>query len=295
MKRAIRRLFLSLFSTIMLFNIAFGQGQDSVKRNTRLKPFIIASSSAYAITLVGLNQLWYADFERESFHFFNDNKEWNQLDKLGHFYSAFHLSKFGHNSLRWAGLEERKAVFWGAMISTIVLTPIEILDGFSSEYGASYGDIIANSSGALLFYGQQKLWNEIRIHPKFSFQRTDFASQRPELLGSNYLEEVLKDYNGQRYWLSVDLSKFNNKIPKWINVALGYSATGMISADNTQNERMGLNPRRQFYLGLDFDLNEYKSKSKFVNSLIYVINMIHLPAPALELSESKLKFNLFNY
>lgn len=290
-----RQLLMYFFLITLSVNISFGQDGDSIRRSKRLKPFVIASSATYAVTLIGLDRLWYADFERESFHFFNDNSEWKQLDKLGHFYSAFHLSKFGHRAFQWTGLEERKALFWGTMVSVITLTPIEILDGFSSEYGASYGDIIANTSGALLFLGQHKLWGEIRIHPKYSFNRSDFAAQRPELLGSNLLEELIKDYNAQQYWLSIDLSKFNSNIPKWLNVGIGYSATGMISANDQQNESLGLNPRRQYFIGIDFDLNEYKSRSKFVNSLIYIVNMIHLPAPALELSDSKLKFNFLNY
>jgi hypothetical protein len=31
--------------------------------------------------LVGLNQLWYADYARSDFHFINDNAEWLQMDK----------------------------------------------------------------------------------------------------------------------------------------------------------------------------------------------------------------------
>lgn len=280
---------------ILSISITYGQQGDSLLRQKRLKPFIIASSATYAVTLVGLNQLWYADFERESFHFFNDNSEWQQMDKMGHFYSAFHISKFGHRAFRWTGLEEQKAIFWGSIISVIALTPIEIFDGFSSEYGASYGDVIANTTGSLLFFGQQKLWGEIRIHPKFSFNRSNFPSQRPELLGSNLVEEIIKDYNAHQYWFSIDLSKFNDRIPKWLNIGIGYGATGMVSSNNERNELMGLNPHRQYYLGIDFDLNEYKSKSKVVNTLIYLVNMIHLPAPTLELSDSELKFNFFNY
>ncbi|TAD94403.1 MAG: hypothetical protein EAY75_00090 [Bacteroidetes bacterium] len=52
------------------------------------------------------------------------------------------------------------------------------------------------------------LWNEVRLVPKFSFFPTPFAEQRPELLGKNISQQWLKDYNGQTYWLSVDIDKF---------------------------------------------------------------------------------------
>jgi hypothetical protein len=52
---------------------------------------------AIAVTgaLVGLNQLWYADYPKSDFHFINDNAEWLQMDKAGHIYSSYHLGRLG--------------------------------------------------------------------------------------------------------------------------------------------------------------------------------------------------------
>jgi hypothetical protein len=44
-----------------------------------------------------------------------------------------------------------------------------------------------------------------RITPKFSFHTTQYAQYRPNVLGSSLAEQILKDYNGQTYWLSVNL------------------------------------------------------------------------------------------
>jgi hypothetical protein len=55
------------------------------------------------------------------------------------------------------------------------LTAVEVLDGFSSEWGASSGDIIANASALLV--SQELLWKEQRITPKFSFHTTQYAVQ----------------------------------------------------------------------------------------------------------------------
>ncbi|MTI39907.1 DUF2279 domain-containing protein [Fulvivirga lutimaris] len=283
-----------LLICFLLFNLNL-QAQDSTAVNKRLKPLIIGSSIVYTGSLIALDQLWYSDFERESFHFFNDNKEWYQIDKLGHFYSSFHISKVSYHGLKWAGLEEKKSIFWGSMVSVMVMTPIEIFDGFSSEYGASPGDIVANSLGTALFFGQQSIWGEIRIHPKYSFSRTEYPQYRPDVLGANFSEELIKDYNGQHQWLSFDLSKFNNKLPKWLNIAIGYGGKGMVYANEKDNEENGFNPRRQYFIAIDFDFNEYKTRSKIVNTALYFINMIKLPAPTLELSNSKFKFHSFYY
>ncbi|HNP17837.1 MAG TPA: DUF2279 domain-containing protein [Fulvivirga sp.] len=256
---------------------------------------IVAGAVTYSLSLVALNQLWYADFEREPFHFFNDNSEWKQMDKLGHFYSAFHISKISQRGLQWSGLENNKSAFWGTMVSVLVMTPIEIFDGFSAEYGASTGDLIANSIGGLLFFSQYRLWQEVRVHPKYSFNRTDFPDLRPEVLGSNLSEELLKDYNAHHYWLSIDLSKFNDKVPKWLNIAIGYGATNLVFANDDQNSAQGFDSRRRYFLALDFDLNNYKSKSKVINTLIYLVNMTKIPSPTLEFSKNKFKFHPFYY
>ncbi|MEP2772559.1 MAG: DUF2279 domain-containing protein [Fulvivirga sp.] len=266
--------------------------QDSTHR---LKPLLIGTGVAYTGALIGLNQLWYSDFERESFHFFNDHREWKQMDKVGHFYAAFQLSSGGYRALRWANVTEDKSILWGTIFSAIVLTPIEVFDGFSTAYGASYSDVIANTAGASFFYLQQRKWGEIRIHPKFSFHRTSLPSSRPELLGEGLLEEVFKDYNGQTYWLSFDLSKLINcNFPKWLNLAVGYSANNMVAAHDSQSESRGFSPQRQVFFAIDFDLNEYKFHSKLLNTLIYLVNMVHLPAPTLEYSD-KLKFHFAYY
>lgn len=265
---------------------------DSTKR---LKPLLIGTGVAYTGALIGLNELWYSDFERESFHFFDDSKEWKQLDKAGHFFAAFQLSSGGYRALRWANVADKKSILWGSIFSAIALTPIEVFDGFSAAYGASYSDIIANTAGASFFYIQQSNWGEIKIHPKFSFRRTAYPALRPELLGKNLQEEILKDYNGQTYWLSFDISKFaKGDFPKWLNVAVGYGANNMVAARDAQSQTLGYEPQRQLYLALDFDFNEYRSKSKLLNTLIYFINMIHLPAPTIELSD-KLKFHFIYY
>lgn len=268
--------------------------QDSLS-NKRLKPLIIASSAVYAGSMVALNQLWYSDFEKQSFQFFNDNSEWKQMDKLGHFYSAFHLSNLGYRGLLWAGVEEQKSVFWGSMVSVFVLTPIEIFDGFSTGYGASSGDLLANTGGMLLFYGQQKLWQEIRLHPKYSFNRSGYAPLRPQILGAGISEELFKDYNAQTYWLSIDLSKFSSFFPKWLNLAVGYGAEGMVFANDEQNIANGFHPVRNYYLSLDLDLNEYKGSSKFVNTLIDFINIIKIPSPTIQLTSNKFRLHSFYY
>ncbi|MBT1687340.1 YfiM family protein [Fulvivirgaceae bacterium PWU37] len=261
----------------------------------RLRGLVIGGAAAYGVTLAGLNHLWYTDTHRQSFRFFNDNAEWKQVDKLGHFYSAFYFSDGTSRALQACQVPARKADLWGALTGFAVLVPVEIFDGFSDAYGASTGDLVADAAGAAFYLGQSYLWNEVRIHPKFSFHRTDYAPQRPNTLGKGLPDEILKDYNGQTYWLSVDMDKFIH-FPKWLNLAVGYGAQGMVYARDSQNLAAGYGaPYRQYYLSLDLDLTAFKTRSKVWNTLLFVAGMIKVPAPSVEFSARGTRFHAFYF
>ncbi|HRG78049.1 MAG TPA: DUF2279 domain-containing protein [Cyclobacteriaceae bacterium] len=288
-----------LISILLLFTMtppSYSQPIDTVTtiNPTRLKTVIIGSTVAYTGIMIGLSSVWYSQYDKQEFQFFNDADEWNQVDKAGHFYSAFQLSSIGSRTLQWSGVSKKKSDLAGTITSFAVMSSIEVLDGFSAGYGASASDLLANALGAGFYLGQQALWHETKIYPKFSFHRTEYAEQRPEALGSTLMEQIIKDYNGQTYWLSADVDKFV-KFPRWLNLAVGYGAEDMLYANEEDNLSNGLTPYRQFYLGIDFDLTAIKSKSKFVNSLIYVVNMIKLPAPTLEFSQGKVKGHFFYF
>lgn len=259
------------------------------KRQTTV---IVTEAAVASVTLLGLNQLWYADYPRSKFHFINDNNEWLQMDKIGHMYSAYHLGRFGAEMLNWSGADQKKQLIYGAGLGFAFLTAVEVLDGYSSEWGASSGDIIANATGTALYVSQELLWKEQRIIPKFSFHTTQYAGQRPNILGKSLNEQILKDYNGQTYWLSVNLHSFakESKIPKWFNAAFGYGAEGMLTGNSYENNPALIqNPERyrKFFLSFDVNLAKIDTKSHFLKTIFSVLNTIKIPAPTLEYSANK--------
>ena len=284
-----------LFLLVFGFQIGYSQNsqfEDFFKRsdslNLKRQNTVIISEVVLATgTLLGLNQLWYADYPRSNFHFINDNSEWLQMDKAGHAFSSYHLGRFGSEMLEWSGASKKKQLIYGAGLGFAFLTAVEVLDGYSSQWGASAGDIIANASGTALYVSQELIWNEQRITPKFSFHTTKYAHLRPEVLGSSFSEQILKDYNGQTYWLSANLHSFfkDSKIPKWLNLALGYGADGMISG-NEQNTTFfsASNPQRyrQFYVSLDVDMTKIRTNSPFLKTIFSVLNTVKIPAPTIE-------------
>ena len=265
----------------------FLKPSDTLNPN-RLKTLVLSESVIGATALIGLNQLWYADYPRSGFHFVNDNAEWLQMDKAGHVFSAYHLGSFGANALRWSGSSRKSQLLYGATLGLAFLTTVEVFDGYSANWGASLGDVIANVSGTALFVSQELLWKEQRMVPKFSFHTTPYASARPNVLGSSLPEQILKDYNGQTYWLSVNIHSFakTSKIPKWLNIAIGYGAEGMITGEEAFVNTIFLPESkryRQFYLSLDVDLTKIQTKSHFVKTILTVFNTIKIPAPTFEI------------
>ena len=243
-----------------------------------------AFATGYTGALVLLQQAWYKNVPRSRFHFFNDTREWKQMDKAGHFWSAFHQSRAGVDVLKWAGVSDRKAIWYGGMLGILLQTSIEIFDGYGEGYGASAGDVVANTAGSAAAVAQHLTWGTIRVTPKFSFRTTRYPPLRRQMLGGNYLEQLLKDYNGQTYWLSVDVSAFlpaQSRYPKWLNVAAGYGSEEMVYGDPVTNRQNGFDAYRQYYLTLDLNLMNIKTRSKFLKKVFYVASIFHLPAPAL--------------
>jgi uncharacterized protein YfiM (DUF2279 family) len=267
----------------------------------RLKTLVISEAAIVTATLVGLNQVWYADYPRSEFHFINDNAEWLQMDKVGHVFSSYHLGSLGANSLKWAGASRKSQLIYGSTLGLGFLTVVEIFDGYSANWGASLGDVAANVGGTALYVSQDLLWKEQRIVPKFSFHTTPYASSRPNVLGSSLPEQILKDYNGQTYWLSANVHSFakSSSIPKWLNIAFGYGAEGMITGNDEFVNTIFLPESkryRQFYLSFDLDLTKIKTKSHFVKTILTVFNSIKIPAPTFEIKGSGgTKFHLLYF
>lgn len=283
-----------LFFILLCFSFTTALPQnssDSTLNKKRLYPLLIATNVAYSGTIIYLGHVWYQKEEREKFHFFNDLPEWKQMDKAGHLTTSFHESILAAKGLMWSGVPEKKAILYGSLAGFLYQAPIEILDGYSPAYGASISDLVANAAGSALVAGQYLAWKEIRIKPKFSYHPTSFPQMRPEILGNTFSERLLKDYNGQTYWLSFNVSSFLNiesKFPKWINLSLGYGAENMIRGRDFQNQLLGLEPYRQYYLSLDFDLSFVNPKRKWLKFLLYPLEIIHIPFPAIEMSKKGL-------
>jgi uncharacterized protein YfiM (DUF2279 family) len=282
--------YFALSSAIVLLFSSCQLKAQSLKDNGRLLTIGITGGVLYGGSLVVLNQYWYKNYPRSRFHFFNDNDEWQQMDKAGHFFTSYYEGYYGMEMLRWAGVSKNKAIWYGGTWGLLLQTPIEIMDGFSSEWGFSWGDALANTLGTTLLIGQEYAFGEQRFRPKFAYFPTEFARQNPNLFGSSLPENIIKDYNGQGYWLSTPINSYipNVYTPTWFCISFGIGAKGMTRGRAVDQENDTNVPHykryRQFFLSFDVNLSGIDTKNEIGNTALDVLSWIKIPSPTIEYS-----------
>lgn len=284
--------------------LAFSQGTDTASPPKKRIGLVAGlNAAAYAGSFIALNEAWYKGYARTGFKTFDDSKEWLQVDKAGHAWTAYSIGKYSADIWQWAGLSHKKAVWIGGLSGAGYLTIIELLDAHSARWGWSWADMGANVVGSGLFISQELIWHEQRVQFKFSaYPKSYDATLKPradDLFGKSVPEKIFKDYNAQTYWLSFNLKSFlpDSKLPAWLNISVGYGAEGMLggfenkwtNSDGSISTRYDVERRRQFYLAPDIDLTKIKTNKKAVRTLLNLFNSIKIPAPAIELSKGKLK------
>ena len=269
---------------------------EQIKKRTRT--VIAANVVGYSAAMIGLYHAWYKDYPQSSFHTINDWHEWKQMDKVGHMYAAYVESRGSMELWRWTGIDRKKRIWIGGMSGAFYQTVIETLDGFSEQWGWSWGDFTANILGSGILVAQELAWDEQRIKLKFSFHLKNYSDpelqHRTEyLFGTGSAERYLKDYNGQTYWASANIKSFfpKSKLPSWLGISVGYGAEGLFGArenyDEDENgnvifDRRDIPRRRQWYLAPDIDLSKIKTKSKAVNFIFTFLSAFKFPMPSLE-------------
>jgi len=287
-------IFLLLFCNVV-------KASDSLStQNDRKKRYIIAGTEAfcYAASYSGLGVLWYSDYPKSDFHFKNDIHEWMRMDKFGHAFSGYWISRGNYELFKWANFSDNKAIMISMASSWLYMSTIEVFDGFSSQYGASQTDILANTLGTTLFGFQQYFWKEQKILYKFCFYPSPYAKYRPDEFGTNYMNNLLKDYNGQIYWFSTGIQNLTGvkAIPQWLNIAVGFGAHGMTGGyENYKEVVNGLTPipnserARQIYFSFDINMEKIKTKNKVLKATLLALNAIKFPLPTIQINRSSTK------
>lgn len=300
---------ITVFLAVFFFGINASLAQVDTSFRSTYNPkrgaiVAISTTATYSIGMSVLYGLWYKNYPQSNFHLFDDSKEWLQMDKMGHVGSAYYLSRWSNNIVGWTGQSQKKSALIGSAMGYGFQLTVEVFDGFSSEWGFSMSDLIANTLGSGLFLGQELGWKEQRISFRFSYHETNFPRYNPNVLGSNWNEKILKDYNGQTYWLSANVHSFlkeESRFPKWLNIAVGYSADGMTGGNENAIEYNGsavpqFTRSRQFYIAPDVELSKIKTNKKWIKTITKAIGFLKFPTPAIEFNQfGKVEFKPFYF
>lgn len=266
----------------------------------------------YGAASIGLYQAWYAGFERAPLRSFDDWPEWNQMDKAGHAFTAYIFSRYTFAAGRWAGLKRPAARYTALGVANLLQGTIEIMDGYSAEWGFSWTDMAANLSGSLLFTAQDIAWkeqrilmkvsNDVRAHPDVVVTGAGGATSNlgyvsRQRFGDNFFERYLKDYNAQTIWLSANPKAFlpKSNLPPWLNIAVGYGsentygALGNVWRDGGVGFRYQPERYRQLFVSPDVYLSRIPTKKRWIRLTLGILDFIKIPAPALEFSKGRVK------
>lgn len=269
----------------------------STQNNKRVAAVAGSLAGGYTLALVGLNELWYKDYPRSSFHFINDMGEWNQIDKAGHIVTPYLEARYIMQLFQWTGMNRRKAAILGGATAFMFQNTIEVFDGFSAEWGASGGDIVANFVGAAAMTTQELVWGEQRISlkvmPHFvNYSDPELQQRADELYGKGLIVRFIKDYNAINVWASINTASFFPKQQKlkWLNVAIGYGAGGMFGgysnewtdSDGVFHRRNDVERYRKIFLSVDIDFHRIPTKSRYLRVVLDALNILKVPAPAIE-------------
>jgi hypothetical protein len=272
---------------------------DSVFKNENhnARKLLIGSlhTGLWSGSLLMLNKEWYANYPKTSFHLYDDHLEWQQMDKCGHVWSAYQISRLSDALWRWSGVPGHEAVYLGGVTGIAYQSIVEILDGYSAQWGFSLGDMAANVLGAGGYVAQELAWNEQKIRVKFSYRPVRYPSELNTrityLFGNTYAQRMLKDYNAQTYWLSINPALLGIKTQRfrWMNIALGYSASGMLGPFRNhwmepgggEASRYDLRRERRFLISPDIDLERIRVRRRLPKIILFGLNAVRLPSPAL--------------
>ena len=275
------------FTNVVVSQSAFTNFlKPSDSLNIPRRNFVIATEGlVFAVGILQLNKIFESGNYNSGCSIVLDNSESLQIDKSVHAFTSYQIGNTFYNLFNWSGVSKKNKLIFGAGMGFAFLSTVEVIDGFSKNHDASVGDIIANASGTSLFVFQDILWKEQRIVPKISLHSNRFMSSNMKLVKS----QVESDFNDETFWLSFNLNSFfrNSRIPKCLNIALGYGVEKVGVLDS--------NPYSQIYLSFDVDLTRIQTKSHFLKTVFSVFNCIKVPAPTLEFSRNSQLKGYFIY
>lgn len=185
-----------------------------------------------------------------TFHFhsegwFGDSAPYGGADKLGHAWGANLLSDFLTWRLQSRGFNTYEAAITGSLLSAFGMALIEVGDGFSSHYGASYEDLVADFAGA----GFAFLRNTVPgLREKVDFRMQYIPTSHDDSYG-------VGDYSGKKFVVAIKLAgfeEFKSTPLNYLELQAGYFSRGFMDWERASGQPRTRTP----YVGLGLNLSE---------------------------------------
>ena len=287
-----------LFLSFFLIGLS-SEAKQTLKNDSIKKGRIVIVSSSLVLALGGsylyIKNSWWSE-KQTAFHFDNGSDKGYALnvDKAGHFMGGLQAAELFSQSMRWAGMNKKQALWFGATFGSGLQLAIEMKDAYAPYWGFSTLDLTIGSVGAFLPIAKYYSPTLRAFDLKLSYRKQhntywDLERQRGKTPNKYAWQD---DYVNQTYWLSVDVNHFNEKIPEWLNIAIGFGLDETQYLDG-HNTKMGGN--NEWYIALDYDIPKMLKRwnPPIAKKIKHWLNYFHFPAPTIRISPKTEFYPLF--
>lgn len=203
-------------------------------------------------------------------------------DYLLHVMASYEASQAAALAWERACAPPMTAAWLGAATAFAVGLPKKIVDGFHST-GFETAKNLANAVGALLPVVHTR-WPATRAvslkgwyWPSVEFRHRNAAGE----------PNLLSDYSGQRYYLSINPARGGVGPawwPRWLGVAVGHSTPAWVTQFPAQHE---------WYAALDLELRGLPVRASWWPKVAAVLDQVHFPLPGVRLRGGAVSVGLF--
>lgn len=271
----------------------------NLKNDVKLLPAIILGTTYTGIFIVQhklqQNTIWK---KVGDFHIAEDIDWFLYQDKFGHVYGGYTIAYLFGESLLTTGFNWETSTLIGGAMGLLYSTYVEVLDGFSVDFGFSPSDFYSDLIGAGFYVAQYYVPFLQNFTPKFMYVNPHWLNEKKRANAESFID----DYSSQTFWLSINVY---NLLPEswkkywipWLDISVGYAAYGLcnpttgITCDNySEKINDAVYGNRRIIIALDWNLPKLlPDDGAFWNWFKQGLNFFKLPSPAIEIG-NKVKF-----
>ena len=142
---------LFIFSLLIFINMSCKSRALSADSINKKRVVLVSSSLAlyFSASFYYVQNTWWSDISND-FHFDpgNDLVYALNVDKAAHFFGGVYASDLFSASYRWAGIENTRSLWYGAVFGTGIQLAIELKDAYAPYWGFSKWDFAIGSAGS---------------------------------------------------------------------------------------------------------------------------------------------------